>query len=84
MKHHKCKQIVQAERQKIATLLHDTLAQTLFSASTLSGVLSSATNLDSNELAETMLELNSLLKDAVVELKSIQMVLSDDDSRNLD
>lgn len=79
MQESNCEQELQNLRHEIRTLLHDTLAQTLFSASTISGVIHH--DLQENETSHTelMLELDNLLKEAVIELKSIQMVLSNDD-----
>lgn len=79
-----CKEQIQQHRHEICTLLHDTLAQTLFSASTISGVLTKELRENEAEQSELMLELDILIKEAVIELKSIQQVLSDDDQSNSD
>ena len=63
--------------KEIRQLLHDTLSQTLFSASTFSGVLLqqlASQHENSTQLAQ---ELDILLKDAVSELQAIQTALNE-------
>jgi len=56
-------------------LIHDTLSQTLFSASTLSGILvDQSQNSDASSI-QTIQELDILIKEAVTELQAIQKFL---------
>jgi|GEM_PF-2792471 len=63
--------------KEIRRLIHDTLSQTLFSASTLSGILKEQLNSQNRNSMLTAQELDILLKDAVSELQAIQTALNE-------
>jgi signal transduction histidine kinase len=71
----------QALKTELRALIHDTLAQSLFSASTMADLLA-----DENIYADDAEKRSSLtqalsvtLRDAMAELRAIQMVLHDQD-----
>ncbi len=66
------------ERRRIRRLLHDTLTQSLFSAATLAGVAVETIEHNPILAKKVILELDSVIKDALAELKAIQAALKDE------
>ena len=60
---------------QVRQIIHDTLSQSLFAASTLSGVLMTQVETKSPDVSRTAAELHTMLQDAVAELKGIQTFL---------
>lgn len=78
---------IQDERQRIRQLIHDTLSQSLFSATTLSGLLVNRSNAMDDDTQALVRDLHRMLHDASNELHAIEASLaqdtgSDDDDRH--
>lgn len=73
----------QSLRDELRVLIHDTLAQSLFSAATIASLLADKVNTkhgdttDLDDNFELVSQLKVMLEDAVKELKAIQRVLHD-------
>jgi len=72
------------ERQRLARDLHDSVTQTLFAASVISGSLIKQSQIDPDSLKASLHDLNALTRDALAEMRSLLLDLRPDSNQVAD